>query len=172
MKYEITEEQIKETYEATSVSNQEQLKEWFPEVFEINTLNKWVVVEDKSFTFNALVYDNGEDYTYGLNHENEWSERFNIGNVNKFFHKQIRLSTDSEVLEALTNEAKKRGLKIGVFCEWPHANPIEIKEYLYKDNNLYCDKNYIIMDEYGIWAKPIKTYTKEEAEKMLNAKIV
>lgn len=172
MKYEITEEQIKETYEATSVSNQDQLKKWFPKVFETKLeIGKWYtplnMYEGKALVF-CTDNKNFFNFGYGINYNGDWCNTYSVaGN-----QLSQRLATDSEVLEALTNEAKKRGLEYGAFCKWPNANLIEIKEYFYKENYLYCDKNSIIMDREGNWATPIKTYTKEEAEKMLNAKIV
>lgn len=158
--YEITEEQIKELAKGNA-----KVKKMFPEVFETKLeTGKWY--KYKKF----LIYVLDETHWCGYDACENWQNNVYYDNLLK--DKDFEPATDSEVEEALTNEAKKRGLKIGVFCEWPHANPIEIKEYLYKDNYLYCDKNFIIMDKYGKWATPIKTYTKEEAEKMLNAKIV
>jgi len=169
--YEITEEQIKELAKGNA-----KVKKWFPEVFETNTLNKRVVVEDKKFTFNALVYDNGEPFIYGFNHGNEWSIPFNIYNVKTFCKSQIRLATDSEVLEALKNEAIKRGYKKGNYKCLTGLNT-----YTDIEDNFFIQDGYLwegkigmankVFDN-GTWATIIPTYTKKEAEKMLNAKII
>jgi len=184
-KYEITEEQIKENKHLT-------LEQYFKEVFETKLeVGKWYKVIDKNNQFKesecAIVYFDNKKGHYGLGFGKEYTTGFkNLHEVIKKNTDKVILATDSEVLEALTNEAKKRGFgKKGT-----HFKSVEgLNEISNLDGfdfwNLdsgECDTehkfNISVSNQQGIifkcgkWATLIKTYTKEEAEKMLNAKIV
>lgn len=166
--YEITEEQIKDIYEDGCTY----VKQWFPEVFETKFKNGWYKHKYNQFP-KWLVYHNFENNeAYGFNANGEWSDKTQKDYIKKY----CEPATDSEVLEALTNEAKKRGL-------------VEKETYIILDNKTFLLEKNISCFQFasngntlfyqgaplfmnGIWATPIKTYTKEEAEKMLNAKIV
>lgn len=176
MKYEITEEQIKE------LPLQLALK-WFPnesklmlnQVFETKLeVGKWY--KDKWGT-SGLYYIteiNGYKFTFF-----GFSVSGNYTNRNWYLIQNCDLypASDSEVLEALTNEAKKRGFVKGVCFNIVNGERESIN---IDKNSRYGFDNYgnkLLMNnwcifENGKWAEIIKTYTKEEAEKMLNAKIV
>jgi len=170
MKYEITEEQIK-TIEADGCTY---VKEWFPDVFELKLeIGKWYKVPtmgEAIFCITKIIDE--EIYAYGFNYKGEWRD-------NKEFGPYIgneEPATDSEVLEALTNEAKKRGFKEGVYIKNIYGTSkinnkeFESKGFSFDEQELFLD-GFLIFSK-GIWATIITTYTKEEAEKMLNAKIV
>jgi hypothetical protein len=167
--YEITEEQIKQNSEKT-------LKELFPEVFETKLeIGKWYKIingntlaficepkknEVKSYGFsNNIFYDDTLLATY-------WGYMYQVEGWVP--------ATDSEVLEALKNEAIKRGLTekkyiLSAKSGMPFKS-FEGNYYIDEEGCLRLDGVVIMKD--GKWAEIIKTYTKEEAEKILNAKII
>jgi hypothetical protein len=151
MNYEITEEQIKQL--ARENAN---IKEWFPEVFKTKLeVGKWYWYNGCILNYQSTIEDN-IIMAYGIIHNRTWHDLDMFGdNPNKW-----KPATDSEVLEALTNEFKKQ-------------NPnILFNFYRFKDNILLgwnlTDKAYELFKE-SVFTK---LYTKEEAEKMLNAKII
>jgi len=164
--YEITEEQIKQLAKGNA-----KVKEWFPDVFE-------TIIKSGEFWFHStgclvLVFgvtkDNGG--TVKCKHINN-EEHFAFHGIDCMYRK----ATDSEVLEALKNEAIKRGFKGGAF--YIHTG-VGIIRQVFGDNFIYnCTKQELSINgfcilEKGKWiAEIIKTYTKEEAEKLLNAKII
>ncbi len=158
MKYEITEEQIKEL--AKTNHGKRTLKQWFPYVFEIDFLNKWQTPLNDYEGIALLFRTNNDVYNagYGFDYNGDW--------VNKGYSicvkpDNFRLATDSEVLEALTNEFKNK-----------YPDRIVFDWYYNKEGNTLSAKlnnNIIIIFNNGIWSDLI---TQEEAEKRLNAKIV
>lgn len=155
MKYEITEEQIKELAKGNA-----KVKKWFPEVFEIDFLNKWQTPLN-GYEGIALLFRTNKDVFnagYGFDYKGDWvNKRYSICAKPDNF----RLATDSEVLEALTNEFKKQNPKVKLISAW-----------FVKDENILTariDNEVMDLFNNGIWTK---FHTKEEAEKLLNAKIV
>lgn len=93
--------------------------EWLDKVFdevkkEIQ-IGKWYLIDCEGYysstARNAIVYDNGEDYSYGFNFEGKFVNEFNLGHGRKDV---IREATSQEVEQALIEEAKKRGFVRGV----------------------------------------------------------
>jgi hypothetical protein len=161
--YEITEEQIREIETwGNSKDAQKVREEWFPEVFKKELeVGKWynsTYINDKGVKslFLAYIIDLKKELNYGFDFKGEYK-------TNMFFtndSNSLKPATDSEVLEALTNEFKKRNpntifnfyrFKDNVLLGW---NLTEIAYELFKD---------------GVFTK---FHTKEEAEKLLNAKII
>jgi hypothetical protein len=164
--YEITKEQIKQLAKGNA-----KVKEWFPEVFETKLeIGKWY-----HYIGCLLVWNNGKT-TYGFNTK-EFRDNFS------FSCEDAVPATDSEVLEALTNEAIKRGFKEGVcindlycggtvFISGNKYDYEEVPYTPYAGEMALRDSDGNILFINGQWAEIIKTYTKEEAEKLLNAKII
>lgn len=176
MNYEITEEQIKELSEKFGSDNQtllksnltNQLKEWFPEVFEIKLeVGKWYKSKTGLFCVTEINKEvvSAYGFEYGV-----WKDKgsFNIKYANKDLD-----ANDSEVEEALTNEAKKRGIKEGVFLSSTGINnSLRLGDSICGDyifnkelNLLECAFGNGHIFRAGEWAEIVKTYTKEEAEK-------
>jgi len=112
MKYEITEEQIKELAKGNA-----KVKKMFPEAFELKLeIGKWYkdIKNGLLLNFQGEYSRDGDSRSYGLSAKKTWSE--NLGVKNDGLGEYI-LATDLEVLEALTNEAKKRGFKEGVYIK-------------------------------------------------------
>jgi len=171
--YEITEEQIKELAKInaeteTQKAIEKALKEWYPQAFETKLeVGKWYKSD-----YPLLIYVQEVQYHklvgYGFNQVNEYlhttyfctrADEKNQVEYDKF---NFRLATDSEVLESLKNEFKKQNPN--VIVERFIYNKIQNIMGVILENGLtkQCFNN-------GIW---YKFYTKEEAEKLLNAKIV
>jgi len=150
--YEITEEQIKELAKGNA-----KVKNWFPEVFKTKLeIGKW-----KKTPANGLYCPKEKTkdgfLCYGVCADSIWREI----NVPISITKDDIDATDSEVLEALTNEFKNK-----------YPDRIVFDWYYNKEGNTLSAKlnnNIIIIFNNGIWTK---FHTKEEAEKMLNAKII
>lgn len=118
MKYEITKEQILEIHDRTSVHNQEQLEEWFPEAFKTELeVGKWYLIDgNKCGIYGLFLLGNfsGEEQSsnYGFTFSGKWADDLTL------YHNDLktytRLATPEEVETALINEAKKRGYKGGI----------------------------------------------------------
>jgi len=100
MKYEITEEQIKELAKGNA-----KVKKMFPEVFE--NKNGWYK-DNCLFNKHWLGFYKDNVLIYGIGANKQWFESSTTTNSSTEIKAQY-----SEVLEALTNEAKKRGFKDG-----------------------------------------------------------
>lgn len=154
MKYEITEEQVMEL-----VKGNAKVKKWFPEVFETKFNNGYYKHKGGRFEKWIVYADFENNKSYGIVTDGSWSTNVRLN----YIKEHCELATDSEVLEALTNEFKKQ-------------NPnIRFNSYFYSsDSNSLIGwnndiDNRIKLFNNGIWTK---FHTKEEAEKLLNAKIV
>ena len=163
--------EIKETFEITKETIVKyKMKDEFPEVFEVKLeVGKWY----KRPHGKALFFIVGDPKitpfeVYGFDMEGNW---MNLEKARTFPDYEIE-ATEQEVFEALKNEAVRRGFVEGVSCQWECGGVIKIKELRFEDNKLWCNDDNIIMDEKGKWATIIQTITKEEAEKLLNCKIV
>jgi len=175
--YNITEEQIKKLREYTRL-----LEDWFPEAFELKLeIGRWYK-KGNMLAMLKCIDGTGMYFTrhhfYGFNTPTTY-DNFCIDIYPNMEH-FLTPATDSEVLEALTNEAIKRGFKQKTwFLNKDNSKQIcdgKIELHLGENNRFLGLKfgfyNGLIMDNHGQWAIIIPTYTKEEAEKMLNAKIV
>lgn len=183
-KHKITEKQIKEIYEATSINNQEQLKEWFPKVFEKQyKLNNWFIYLNEEDGQETLVFIRNDKTCYGFDSPNIWSETTNWTSPDLDWIE--RKATKEEVGQALINEAVKRGFKEGAKTKGLN-NDNEISQiingYSYKfevdELRLNCKGNFFIkrlVYERGIWAEVIEEpkvkITIEEIEEKLGYEI-
>jgi len=168
--YEITEEQIKELAKGNA-----KVKNWFPDVFETTLKVGWYKFENKPSDW-WLGFIDEEFNFYGFNEKRWFKSKYKLicRDANSYTK-----ATDSEVLEALTNEAKKKGLLdayiILIKGDVGSVSSEKTKTKVYMENGNLCVgsnfRTYTLFSN-GVWATPIKTYTKEEAEKMLNAKII
>ena len=145
--------ETEETFEITKETIiKYQMKDEFPEVFKVKLeVGKWYKTKSNClFNLNEIT-DNfylGYGFTKSMTYYSDFKE---------YIRTELKEATEQEVFEALKNEAVKRGFKrIGCF-------------YI-KSNKLFSNASYQggdILFNNGIWSK-----TKEEAEKLLNCKIV
>lgn len=161
------------------------MREEFPEVFSVELeIGKWYKVTDKENFFlrheYALVmYSETEKHTGFAYRREEWTENFrNLHHLIKRGTDSVEAATHEEVFEALKSEAVRR------YKEGDYVNPpskqwsrsiklnlgIDEIEFTYRQKELlYCG---VLVFSKGKWAETIPTITKEEAEKLLNKKIV
>ena len=175
--------EIKETFEITKETIVKyKMKDEFPEVFEVKLeVGKWY----KRPHGKALFFIVGDPKitpfeVYGFDMEGNW---MNLEKARTFPDYEIE-ATEQEVFEALKNEAVKRGFKEGVYITPMYSDG---KDYFPDENIINKPLNFHLKvsilevdggdDRYrifvnGKWATILKTKTKEEAEKLLNCKII
>ena len=164
----ITEEQIKEL--SKWKHGKRLMQDWFPEAFEkqliIGRVYKYPSLDGGKFMFkfNGFGADN-----YGFNIIGEWSNYLRVWKNDVNLYEE---ATKEEWLEALKEEAKRRGFKKGVKYNYVN-NPYLIKTFIDKlelgsstDLVDHCD----IILENGVWAEVIKEEipTQEEIDRVLD----
>lgn len=174
--FSITKEQLRQLTDP-------KVKEWFPEVFEVNLeVGKWYLEEGTSFLYYPTeIKDKNNVNAYGFTLTGRFSE--DNGSFEWGTPKRFREATKEEVFEALKNEAVKRGFVKGTWIEWD-GHQGQIKGELYWAPGSLCisapcdivttkrpNENFPLMIG-GTWATIIPTITKSEAEKLLNKKII
>jgi hypothetical protein len=172
---EITKEQVLDLYGTTgNCYLHGKLKEWFPEAFKVELeVGKWYF-HDKS---KSIVNYQGGTVGYGFNALNNWcSSTIDLGWSFKTHAKEWVLATTEQWESALIAEAKKRGYKnCNYECLYMSHRTKETDEKMFFDGGciwigVSTQSNMIYED--GVWAEIIKTFSKEEAEKLLGAKII
>ena len=165
--------EIKETFEITKETIiKYKMKDEFPEVFEVKLeVGKWY----KRPHGKALFFIVGDPKitpfeVYGFDMEGNW---MNLEKARTFPDFEIE-ATEQEVFEALKNEAVKRGFKDGVYFNSVISNDVfKFNEIYFRgDNSIVWSKGCGVIFDNGKWANVISTKTKEEAEKLLNCKII
>lgn len=171
--FSITESQIKELIEKcpSSQCKEDYIKELFPEAFEKEDLPEcftgWVF--DEKYP-KIIAYSEKGFLKYGFNAYGNWVEDTRTKLKNE------RKATESEVFEALKNEAVKRGFVGNVY--------VDLSDIGFKNDDLLIASEIKLNGSYldygtretaifknGKWGKVI-SITKQEAEKKLNKKIV
>lgn len=175
--------ETQETFEITKETIVKyKMKDEFPEVFEVKLeVGKWY----KRPHGKALFFIVGDPKitpfeVYGFDMEGNW---MNLEKARTFPDYEIE-ATEQEVFEALKNEAVKRGFKEGVYITPMYSDG---KDYFQDENIINKPLNFHLKvstlevdggdDRYrifvnGKWATILKTKTKEEAEKLLDCKII
>jgi len=147
--------------------SEEIIKKEFPQLFESELeVGKWYKCEGY-----LMVWNNGNN-TYGF-HRNDFSKNWVFGKDKSHL---LTPATEQEVFEALTNEAVKRGYKVGNFkCLldnqiWGYDS---CQGYFLDDDGFHLDAGCVFKD--GVWASIIdqpKEITISEIEKILGYKIL
>lgn len=157
--FEITEEQIKQAYDAACEDWKQRIKEWFP---EWNKKQSGWYKNKKCLAFIEEVTDDGEDFIgYGFV-DDKWIKR--TGDWTCELNKWVK-APEKEVEERLIEEAKRRGYNIGVKCIFGDAKQIRAitnSELKYARNNLYMGNDLIFRCDIGEWAKIISTPQPDE----------
>lgn len=142
--------------------------EVFPELFEMKLeVGKWYKTD-----FGDIINYTGDLYnSYGISFNGYWYDNGWIMEKSS-----LKPAKHEEVETVLIKEAEKRGLISDkpLYYKLPYgvgySRYSSKKEFIFKDNKLYLE-NFDIFNN-GQWAKIIETITKEEAEKILNKKII
>lgn len=170
--------EIQETFEITKETIiKYKMKDEFPEVFKVKLeVGKWYKTKSNClFNLNEIT-DNfylGYGFTKSMTYYGEFKE---------YIRTELKKATQQEVFESLKNEAVRRGFVEGNYfiepenCVAYSDQKILIKgnvEAYREDNSMLCmsGSNSLIYKN-GTWAIIIPTKTKEEAEKLLNCKII
>lgn len=184
-KFEITKERILELAKKCS-SHEYAMKEAFPEAFK-KELEEGKWYKDVRIDSKALFYleeiiphkTNGMK-SYGFSMTGEWTGSCNRSN--DVFEKFTEESTPQEVETALFAEAKKRGYKEGVCCNNSNVHNSKYDNHILLSSLFTLEDGCLFVKEgkweryrifnNGKWATIIETITIQEAEKLLNRKIV
>jgi hypothetical protein len=175
---EITKQQVLEMSTWGNSRDQLKVKEWFPEAFKVE-----LEVGKVYKASGCIFYYQEANKSYGFS-DGEWSKPSQWvvceGRV-KDPSWVISKATTAEWHAALIAEAKKRGYKNGNYeClispNFTHLTGSDFEFYkdemrLSTKDKSVCIKQNIIFKN-GIWAEIIKTFSKEEAEKLLGGKII
>ena len=175
--------ETQETFEITKETIiKYKMKDEFPEVFKVKLeVGKWYKTKSNClFNLNEIT-DNfylGYGFTESMTYYNYFKE---------YIRTELKEATEKEVFEALKNEAVKRGFKEGVCVQDVYNGKTEKCTTSISSNNFDYEKigaginsgkmalrdsDGSIIFFNGKWAKIIPTKTKEEAEKLLNCKII
>ncbi len=147
------------------------IREVFPELF-INPTG-WYKHKYNSHHKWLMHYDSKTDKKCGFNVIGEWQNYFDN---DYYIQKYCVKATHKEVKTALIKEAERRGLISDKPINYKLPNGIGYsrcsskEELIFKDNKLWL--GYFNIFDNGTWAEIIETISKEEAEKILNKKIV
>ena len=168
--FTITEEQIKEL--SKWKHGMRLMQDWFPEAFEkqleIGKVYKYMSFNQGKFMFK-FNGDFGINSCYGFDINGEWSNELRVWKSDVHLYKE---ATKEEWLEALKEEAKRRGFKKGVkynYVDKPYLIKIFLdKLHLGSKADLVDDFNIILED--GVWAEVIKEEipTQEEIDRVLD----
>ena len=182
--FELTQEQINQLAEKKHAK--ELLQEFIPEAFETKLeVGRWykkiwkdgdidlfLIDEINGYyiIFNKTYFRNNENITCGYN-------RYSIYEILNDKRLKLVLATEEEVSEALINEAKKRGYKEGVRCQFgliKEIRTIETNDFEFKleYNTLGIKRkngNADVIFRSGKWAEIIEQSepTKEEINRVL-----
>lgn len=175
--------ETQETFEITKETIiKYKMKDEFPEVFEVRLENNtWYVCHHYSsrHLVNLNITDKLDTHNkgFGFDSHGKWTNDLTFLKTHYY---GFTKATEQEVFEALKNEAVKRGFVEGVYLERSGINK-DFNHKLYSCGDFsYYPKTNILDDQNGnghifhngTWATIIETKTKEEAEKLLNCKII
>lgn len=156
--------------------NDVKLKEWFPEAFEPRyQVGKWYISkENQKIFFCESLDENQEVLGYGISADGYWLKSCGIAWTRKECTRE-RVATREEVLIALEKEAIERGYKkydyVTELCA-KSDNVIQGSPQYCLDGKFQLWYGGVVLFKDGQWAEIIPTITKQEAEKLLNKKIV
>ncbi len=156
MKYEITENQIKEAHNSACSELKIKIESWFPECFKQKLeVGKWYKSKNTAKDTLFCAGDNWKSNSYGINYKGTWSNNLNFSGA---YEHDFTPATENEVFEMLKREAIKRGLVKGVIVKSPLYGNLQRRidgEYTYFDNNELTVKNITLFID-GMWAKVIE----------------
>ena len=175
--FTITEEQVKEAYNAACNEWKAKIKDWFPEAFEkkleVGKVYKYPSLGEKfMFKFNGFGANN-----YGFSTIGEWSD--DLGAWEEEIN-DYQEATEEEWLEALKKEAKRRGFIEGIKFNCPYSEKVETLgntldyEFTGHDSEKFgkClrdNMGYVIFYN-GIWSEIVKEEipTQKEIDRVLD----
>jgi len=174
--YEITKEQIIILNTDGNNDVRKCMKQWFPDAFKKElVVGNWIIKDNDS---PWIVYIDKQNNVYGIDTDGEWFSSSKPENTIQIMlnNPKNRKATPQEVEAALICEAKKRGFVKNTSYTITNGDGVINS----KDSERFCFDEYgnkLLFNnwsifEQGIWATIIETITIQEAEKLLNKKIV
>jgi hypothetical protein len=173
---EITKEQVLDIYDNNFYVDQK-LQEWFPEAFKVELEVGMVIKRINSDT--EWIIKVCENYRlYGINTNGNYFDLIKDKETIELIlnNEENKKATTQEWHAALIEEAKKRGYKNGNYeCLYmPHKTEETDEKIFFESGEIWIGfgskSNMIFKD--GVWTDIIKTFSKEEAEKLLGGKII
>ena len=178
MKYEITKEQILDLHSSAKKGGKAdtKMREWFPDAFKTALeVGKWYKGEKNILIYITSFNDINNINGYGFIKDGSWSG--SRGNFEWGLSVKCVEANESEVFEALKNEAFKRGFCSVGICfrdsigrESKTTGKVESHNGSANFGITNADNMWIFRN--GVWAEIIPTITKQEAEKQLGKKII
>ena len=168
--FTITEEQIEEL--SKWKHGKRLMQDWFPEAFE-KQLEVGKVYKMEGFLIKVCEPDGDKVKCYGFDDDAEWYDNRNgIYHLGYMKEKNMIEATKEEWLEALKEEAKRRGFKKGVkynYVDKPYLIKM-FKDELDLGNSVDLVDGGDIILENGVWAEVIKEQipTQEEIDRVLD----
>lgn len=181
---EITKEQLRQLLKNNEEGNDQlisaDLKSWFPSVFAELRVGRWYYVDRGRKESRALVLFQGHGVdTFGFCHDWEWTEDYGSTDTFKKPNYDYTMATYEEVGNALIEEAVRRGYKNGnhdclLMPNVTHKDTDEVFYFNDITERLHIGESGSsnIVYTNGKWADILETITLEEAEKLLNKRIV
>ena len=177
--FTITEEQVKEAYNAACNEWKTKIKDWFPEAFEkkleVGKVYKW-----NKALIKVCEPDGDKVKSYGFNKIGEWYDDRKISSHYGYMDDNFKEATEEEWLEALKEEAKRRGFIEGIKFNCPYSEKVETLgntldyEFTGHDSEKFgkClrdNMGYVIFYN-GIWSEIVKEEipTQEEIDRVLD----
>jgi hypothetical protein len=177
----LTTQQLTQLKEVANNETIDLLKQWYPEKFEVEKkVHTFYYAKDEHGEYLFSYYSMDSNMVYGIIRE-EWKDNESRmkWNWNLNSPPKATLATEEQILKFMIPEAKKRGYKNGNYkCMLSNINTYKVNEneFFFSNGHLWQGVRqgvkYNLIFSNGKWAEIIQTYTKEEAEKMLNAKII
>jgi hypothetical protein len=170
----LTNKQLTQLKEVANNETIDLLKQWYPEKFEVEKkVHTFYYEKDEHGEYLFAFYSTNTNDVYGF-FKGKWTDTSWIWPLEEY---PATLATEEQILKFMIPEAKKRGYKNGNYkCMYMRNYTAEVEEnsFLFEDWQLWqgAHDNANLIFEKGKWAEIIQTITKEEAEKMLNAKII
>ena len=176
--FTITEEQVKEAYNAACNVWKAKIKDWFPEAFE-KKLEVGKVYKYPNFAGGKFMFKFNEFGTdnYGFSIIGEWSDNLKVWKNEVNLYEE---ATKEEWLEALKEEAKRRGFIEGIKFNCPYSGKVETLgntldyEFTGHDSEKFgkClrdNMGYVIFYN-GIWSEIVKEEipTQKEIDRVLD----
>jgi hypothetical protein len=178
--FKISRKQILKLVHGSSIDN---LEEWFPEVFSVNNeINK-----PYKTSSGVLKYFVSKTDAFGFDSDGKWSDYYKYYTLDDTGANKWVEATTEEWESALIEEAKIRGYVKGLLIQDIYNGNLHNPNINVSSNNLdyetikagvnkgkmaLRDNDGSIIFYDGIWAKIIKSISKEEAEKQLGCKII
>ena len=173
--FELTQEQINQLAEKKHAK--ELLQEFIPEAFETKLeVGRWYKLKDNPkilALYDCFKHHRPYAYLFNAKGDYEYKVEWSLFELPTYWE----LATEEEVSEALINEAKKRGYKEGVRCQFgliKEIRTIETNDFEFKLEyntlGIKCKNgNADIIFRSGKWAEIIEQAepTKEEINRVL-----